>query len=251
MDSNKFKLVLAMTVITVPLAFTGCGKDVEEVPVEDTQASVESTINTEVNETIEEDLADEGIEVTPTQTPDTEKEESAIEDTENLDESFNGTWYVLGDQSLFEEASDTSIVVKTVPDTTAVTALGMVVDTEFIKVSLEDGTIGYMLGGNLDVAPGGVADAEELEDTEESAHMVEEEDLTEGLTEEEVADINEQIDEHIDEVLGTGDNGIIGGWTWEGCDQTPEENPEEPVSSSDIDWGDSSDSQIDGTIVIN
>ena len=73
MDNKKFKLALAITVLAIPLTFTGCSgcggcggnKDIEDIA-----SGIESIEKSEVNETIEEDLANEGIVVeTPTPTP--------------------------------------------------------------------------------------------------------------------------------------------------------------------------------------
>lgn len=173
MDSNKFKLVLAMTVLTVPLACTGCGKDVEEVPVDDTQASVESTINTEVNETIEEDLADEGIEVTPTPTPE-------VEETETLDESafYVTTLYAVGEICVFAEPSEDAEVIGTIADRVGVSTLGLLHKAEFYKVQYDETTTGYVRVVDLEEESGSYDEETNSELVEETPET----DVEEGVT---------------------------------------------------------------------
>ena len=176
MDSKKFKLVLAMTVITVPLAFTGCGKDVEEVPVEDTQASVESTINTEVNETIEEDLADEGIgvdESTPTPTPTPEVTEEVLD----TDPMYITTMLTVSEVNVFATADETAEVIGTLPENTEVSTLGILHEAQFYQVQYDDATVGYIRTVDLCDLVGEYE--EPTEDVTTNVEVVEPESVTE------------------------------------------------------------------------
>ena len=197
MESKKIKLVLAMTVIAVPLVFTGCsgcGKSVDEVPVDD--AVVESTTNTDVNETIEEDLADAGIVVTPETTPEA--------DASTLDESMSGTYYVIAEEGIpyYAEDDTTSDVLGTLVYDTEVTALGMSTETNLFQIELEDGTKAWVESGNLDVVKGGyqvvdddTATETPSEGTSEEKTEVEQnaEDFMNSLTEEEKQELMDSI----------------------------------------------------------
>ncbi len=202
MDSKKFKLVLAMTVLTVPLAFTGCGKDVEEVPVDDTV--VESTTNTEVNETIEEDLTDEGIEVIPT--PEATLTPTPEPEVSTLDESMSGTYYVITEEGIpyYAENDTTSDVLGTLVYDTEVTALGMSTETNLFQIELADGTTAWVSSDNLDVVKGGYQVVEEdttptdtpTEDTSDEKTEVEQnaDEFMGSLTEEEQQELLDQIE---------------------------------------------------------
>ena len=125
MKKNELRALLAVTVIAVPLVFTtGCGKKAETTPVD---TITETVSPTPIPETIEEDLADEGIEVTPT--PEAE---------EVLDESMAGTYYVISEDGIpaYGENDPDSEVVETIPYDTEVTVLGMSTETNLFKVQL-------------------------------------------------------------------------------------------------------------------
>ena len=125
MKKNELRALLAVTVIAVPLVFTtGCGKKAETTPVD---TITETVSPTPIPETIEEDLADEGIEVTPT--PEAE---------ETLDESMAGTYYVISEDGIpaYGENDLGSEVVETIPYDTEVTVLGMSTETNLFKVQL-------------------------------------------------------------------------------------------------------------------
>ena len=133
MDSNKFKLVLAMTVLTVPLVFTtGCGKKAETTPVDTVTETVSTT---PIPETIEEDLTDEGIEVTPTP-----EAEEVLDDSE----MYVGDMYAVGEISVYAEPSEDAEVISTLSDGEKVTALGILHEAEFYKVSTDDTLEGYV-----------------------------------------------------------------------------------------------------------
>lgn len=125
MKKNELRALLAVTVIAVPLVFTtGCGKKTE-APAD--TVVTETVSPTPIPETIEEDLADEGIEVTPT--PEAE---------ETLDESMAGTYYVISEDGIpaYGENDPDSEVVETIPYDTEVTVLGMSTETNLFKVQL-------------------------------------------------------------------------------------------------------------------
>lgn len=127
MKKNELRALLAVTVIAVPLVFTtGCGKKAETTPVD---TITETVSPTPIPETIEEDLTDEGIEVTPT--PEAE---------ETLDESMAGTYYVISEDGIpaYGENDLSSEVVETIPYDTEVTVLGMSTETNLFKVQLTD-----------------------------------------------------------------------------------------------------------------
>ena len=125
MKKNELRALLAVTVIAVPLVFTtGCGKKAE-APAD--TVVTETVSPTPIPETIEEDLTDEGIEVTPT--PEAE---------ETLDESMAGTYYVISEDGIpaYGENDLDSEVVETIPYDTEVTVLGMSTETNLFKVQL-------------------------------------------------------------------------------------------------------------------
>ena len=155
MDNKKMMAVLAVTVLAIPVAFSGCGKadapTVDE-PVDDTV--VETQTNTEVNDTIEEDLSDMGIEV-----------------KSDLDESMAGTYYVIAEDGIpyYEEDDTTSEVLGTLAYDTEVISLGMSLKTNLFQIELEDGTKVWVENGNLDTFRGGYDESVNLvkdEDTE-------------------------------------------------------------------------------------
>ena len=154
MDNKKMMAVLAVTVLAIPVAMSGCGKSSEEVPADDTVVSVDES-NTVVNDTIEEDLSDMGIEV----------------EDNNLDESMAGTYYVIAEDGIpyYAEDDTTSEVLGTLAYDTEVTSLGMSLKTNLFQIELEDGTKVWVENGDLDTFRGGYDEEVNLvkdEDTE-------------------------------------------------------------------------------------
>lgn len=133
MDNKKMMAVLAVTVLAIPVAFSGCGKadapTVDE-PVDDTV--VETQTNTEVNDTIEEDLSDMGIVV-----------------EEQLDTNYEGTYYVVNADGIYVLGStdDPTDFVAEFPFDTEFKAVGLETSTSMLKVELEDGTFGWVYNG--------------------------------------------------------------------------------------------------------
>ena len=133
MDNKKMLAVLAVTVLTIPVAFSGCGKaDAPKVdePVDDTV--VETQTNTEVNDTIEEDLSDMGIEV-----------------ESDLDTTYEGTYYVVNADGIYVLGSttDPTDFIAEFPFDTEFKAVGLETSTSMLKVELEDGTFGWVYNG--------------------------------------------------------------------------------------------------------
>lgn len=154
MDNKKMLAVLAVTVLAIPVAMSGCGKSSEEVPADDTVVSVDES-NTVVNDTIEEDLSDMGIEV----------------EDNNLDESMAGTYYVIAEDGIpyYAEDDTASEVLGTLEYDTEVTSLGMSLKTNLFQIELEDGTKVWVENGDLDTFRGGYDESVNLvkdEDTE-------------------------------------------------------------------------------------
>ena len=136
MKKNELRALLAVTVIAVPLVFTtGCGKKAETTPVD---TITETVSPTPIPETIEEDLTDEGIEVTPTP-----EEEEVLDDSE----MYVGDMYAVGEISVYAEPSEDAEVISTLSDGEKVTALGILHEAEFYKVST-DTLEGYYLSPN-------------------------------------------------------------------------------------------------------
>ena len=104
MDNKKMMAVLAVTVLAIPVAMSGCGKSSEEVPADDTVVSVDES-NTVVNDTIEEDLSDMGIVV---DVPEVEEEDILDESLVNYD-----TLYATSTINVYGEPSEDSNIVST------------------------------------------------------------------------------------------------------------------------------------------
>ena len=141
MEKKKLVGILAVTVMTVPLIFTGCGKGAEEVPT--TDAVVESVVETVVEsavETIEADLANEGIEVTPT----IEAEEA--EEVEEVDTSpiYVTTMLTVGEIDVYAEADETAEVIGMLPKDTEVSVLGILHESDFFQVQYDEETVAYI-----------------------------------------------------------------------------------------------------------
>ena len=152
MKRNEFKALLAVSVIAVPLVFsTGCGKKTE-APAD--TASTVAVTETMVAETIEDGLANMGIEL-----------ETEVSVDETLDESMAGTYYVISEDgiSAYSEDSSESEVADTFPYDTELTVLGMSTDTNLFKVSNADGTYVWVSSDGLDTVRGGLQESENEE----------------------------------------------------------------------------------------
>ena len=148
MKRNEFKALLAVSVIAVPLVFaTGCGKKTE-APAD--TASTVAVTETMVAETIEDGLANMGIEL-----------ETEVSIDETLDESMAGTYYVISEDgiSAYSEDSSESEVADTFPYDTELTVLGMSTDTNLFKVSNADGTYVWVSSEGLDTVRGGLQES--------------------------------------------------------------------------------------------
>ena len=148
MKRNEFKALLAVSVITVPLVFsTGCGKKTE-APAD--TASTVAVTETMVAETIEDGLANMGIEL-----------ETKVSIDETLDKSMAGTYYVISEDgiSAYGENDLDSDVVETIPYDTELTVLGMSTDTNLFKVSNADGTYVWVSSDGLDTVRGGLQES--------------------------------------------------------------------------------------------
>lgn len=148
MKRNEFKALLAVSVIAVPLVFsTGCGKKTE-APAD--TASTVAVTETMVAETIEDGLANMGIEL-----------ETEVSVDETLDESMAGTYYVISEDgiSAYSEDSSESEVADTFSYDTELTVLGMSTDTNLFKVSNADGTCVWVSSEGLDTVRGGLQES--------------------------------------------------------------------------------------------
>ena len=148
MKNNEVKALLAVSVIAVPLVFsTGCGKKTE-APAD--TASTVAVTETMVAETIEDGLANMGIEL-----------ETEVSVDETLDESMAGTYYVIAEDgiSAYSEDSSESEVADTFPYDTELTVLGMSTDTNLFKVSNADGTYVWVSSEGLDTVRGGLQES--------------------------------------------------------------------------------------------
>ena len=246
MEKKKMIAVLAITVMAVPLVLSGCGKDIDEVPVEDTQVSVESTVESEVNETIEEDLADVGIEVTPTPeaTPTPTPEVNKVE----IDTSMADTYYIIiQDQNIYKEPDVNSDIITTCIVDTMITVSGIHEESGMFEVVDANGDIiGYVESGFCDTIKGGYQSVEEdtttsTEDTSDEKTEVEQnaDEFMGSLTEEEQQELLDQIESSRNEGIPNsfweqyGQGGSSGGST--GVGQAP------IIDNSNMSGGDYSD----------
>ncbi len=131
MERKHIMAVLAVTMLAIPVSLTGCSSAVEELPVETSEIVSEVISDTEVSETIEEDLSDMGIEV---------EESDALDDSD----IYITTMYCTGNINVYVEPSETAEILGTLADQTAVSTLGIHHISQFFKVELDDGTIGYI-----------------------------------------------------------------------------------------------------------
>ena len=170
MDNKKMMAVLAVTVLAIPVAFSGCGKaDAPKVdePVDDTV--VETQTNTEVNDTIEEDLSDMGIVV---DVPEVEEEDILDESSVNYD-----TLYATSNINVYGEPSEDSDIVSTFETDSKVQTSGVYHKAAFYRVTYLDGagqeTYGYVRVVDLSPFKGGYNEEE---------HLVQESDTTTTTT---------------------------------------------------------------------
>ena len=128
------KVITALSIVSLVLALSACGNNAE-VPA--TPVVVEQVVEAVVTDTVEEDLAGLGIIVS------------------DIDESYAGVYYSIGENSLYKEPNMSSESLQTVEDEGEVTAIGLFKNTEFFKVTTADGKTGYMQGVALDTIKGG------------------------------------------------------------------------------------------------
>jgi len=154
MNSKKMKIVLVTAVLV--LSFAGCGKDTDAIPVDGSNVSVESAVNTDINETNEADLSDMSAEITATPTPEATSTPTPEPEVATLDESMAGTYYVIAEEGIpyYAENDTTSDVLGTLAYDLEVTALGMSTETNLFQIELDDGTTVWVESGNLDVVRG-------------------------------------------------------------------------------------------------
>ena len=170
MDNKKMMAVLAVTVLAIPVAFSGCGKTdaptVDE-PVDDTV--VETQTNMEVNDTIEEDLSDMGIVV---DVPEVEEEDILDESSVNYD-----TLYATSTINVYGEPSEDSDIVSTFETDSKVQTSGVYHKAAFYRVTYLDGAgqenYGYVRVVDLSPFKGGYNEEE---------HLVQESDTTTTTT---------------------------------------------------------------------
>ena len=170
MDNKKMMAVLAVTVLAIPVAFSGCGKTdaptVDE-PVDDTV--VETQTNTEVNDTIEEDLSDMGIIVDE---PEVEEEDILDESSVNYD-----TLYATSTINVYGEPSEDSNIVSTFETDSKVQTSGVYHKAAFYRVTYLNGAgqevYGYVRVVDLSPFKGGYNEEE---------HLVQESDTTTTTT---------------------------------------------------------------------
>ena len=168
MDNKKMMAVLAVTVLAIPVAMSGCGKSSEEVPADDTVVSVDES-NTVVNDTIEDDLSDMGIVVDE---PEVEEEDILDESSVNYD-----TLYATSNINVYGEPSEDSDIVSTFETDSKVQTSGVYHKAAFYRVTYLDGagqeTYGYVRVVDLSPFKGGYNEEE---------HLVQESDTTTTTT---------------------------------------------------------------------
>lgn len=219
MKNKEVKILLAVTVLSVGMAMSGCGKQTEAVepPVVVEQVS-------------ENDVSDNTPEVTPepTQTPE-------VVDG-NLDTTLAGTYYIITeDQNLYKECNQASEVVDTLPIDSEIIVSGLYGDTGLFQVVDADEVIlGYVNSEFCDTVKGGyVPTSEDGSTTPEESTPSE----GTGLTEEDLGITQEELNEAIQNSNPLGDSdGIIGSWDGSGSVSTPGTSDSVPSGSvSDVD----------------
>ena len=184
---------LVVSVLAIGVSFVGCGKEVPVQQPPETVTIVQET-ETTVPETIEESLADSGIEV----------EEIDI----NLDTSMAGSYFIVKeDQTMYKECNRDSESMGLINIDTEINVSGMYGDTGMFQVVDDFGIImGYIDSEFCDTVRSGVV--------EEDNSGVEVTNDSKPLTEEETGLTQEELDKIISEgIPSTGGSGFIGGWT--------------------------------------
>lgn len=253
MDNKKFKLSLAITVLAIPLTFTGCSGCGGNKDIEDIASGIESIEESEVKDTIEEDLADEGIivdtqtqesEVTPTPTPEA--------DISTLDTSMAGTFYVIAKDGIpyFAEDDESSEVLGTFEYDTVLTSVGMSTETSLFRIELADGSFVWVSSEYLDTVRGGynpsATPSETPSDTQpDESTPSESEPETPSDTPSEGTDSDIEIDEEFKEEIGKTiedilDAGIPSMNDWLPSDASKEEYHGGNVIDNDTHMGDGS-----------
>lgn len=128
--------ILVVTILAIPVAFSGCGKAVDDVPADDTIVESQTDIN--VSDGIEDGLADMGITVeTETDVPDViEEEEDILDESEvNYD-----TLYATSNINVYSEPSEESDIVCTYETDSRVHTSGLYHKAQFYRVTYTDST---------------------------------------------------------------------------------------------------------------
>ena len=211
MKYKEVKVLLAITVLSVGLTMSGCGKksEVVEPPVQ--------TVET--------------VETTPEPVTMPEETEPVVDG--NLDTSLAGTYFIVTEeQNLYKESNQASDVLDTYPIDTEITVSGLYGDTGLFQVVDADGVIlGYVDSAFCDTVKGGYIPEDTTESTTEPADTTTTSEGI-GLTEEDLGITQEELNEAIQQAQPQiGDNGIIGGWSY--GDQSPvTEEPETIIPGS-------------------
>ena len=246
MDNKKFKLALAITVLAIPLAVGGCGcSGCSSKDIEDITSGIESIEESEVKDTIEEDLADEGIivdtptqesEVTPTPTPEA--------DISTLDTSMAGTFYVIAKDGIpyFAEDDESSEVLGTFEYDTELTSVGMSTETSLFRIELADGSFVWVSSEYLDTVRGGynpsATPSETPSDTQPEESTQSESD-TPSDTPSEGTDSDIEIDEEFKEEIGKTIEDILDAGIPSMNDWLPSDASKEEYHGGNVDGGDS------------
>ena len=204
MDNKKMMAVLAVTVLAIPVAMSGCGKSSEEVPADDTVVSVDES-NTVVNDTIEEDLSDMGIVVDE---PEVEEEDILDESSVNYD-----TLYATSNINVYGEPSEDSDIVSTFETDSKVQTSGVYHKAAFYRVTYLDGagqeTYGYVRVVDLSPFKGGYSEQNNVtpeSDTTTNSHTTTDNPLA-GLPPLSPEPVSPQTEQSILEKYGFSDAG--------------------------------------------
>ena len=193
MSRKHMIAVLAVTMLTIPVALTGCATEGVEDLNQTSEVVVEAVSENDVSETIEEDLASEGI---------------VIEDEDALDDSalYVGDRYCVGQVNVYAEPSESAEIVGTLADQTVVQVMGIHHVSQFYKASVDGEEVGYIR----------TVDLTEFGEYNEETDLVEEEETTETVSESQTiaGDNDSQINVNPDDPLGILEQGGFGDeWT--------------------------------------
>lgn len=213
--------LLVVSVLAIGVSFVGCGKEVPVQQPPETVTIVQET-ETTVPETIEESLADSGIEV----------EEIDI----NLDTSMAGSYFIVKeDQTMYKECNRDSESMGLINIDTEINVSGMYGDTGMFQVVDDFGVImGYVDSEFCDTVRGGlIVDGTDGENTSGVGITND----SKPLTEEETGLTQEELDKIISGGLPTG--GIMNNWT-PPAGTTNSDHSGENFDGGDVQLGDGS-----------